>query len=126
MMNGYDYWSNIEGYAKVNPLFDRLFKKLQQAKQWHEQAARYGGASKEIRSARIAIAKFKGTHTPEEWAEIVEQFNGCCARCGKPEFTKDHIVPIYMGGCECIANLQPLCRNCNSSKGPECIDWRVR
>jgi hypothetical protein len=28
--------------------------------------------------------------------------------------TKDHIEPIVVGGCDCVGNLQPVCRHCNS------------
>ncbi len=38
--------------------------------------------------------------------------------------TKDHIVPIYQGGDDSILNIQPMCRNCNSSKGNDTTDYR--
>ena len=31
------------------------------------------------------------------------------------EASKDHIDPVFCGDCDCIANLQPVCRQCNSS-----------
>jgi uncharacterized protein YdaU (DUF1376 family) len=78
------------------------------------------------RSQRLAEARSKGTHTPEEWAALVEVFSGKCVRCGtapdKP--FKDHILPIYKGGSDALENLQPLCPSCNSAKGPEEIDHR--
>lgn len=73
------------------------------------------------RSQRLAIAKEKGTHTKREWTILHDIFDRCVA-CGIPYdhlhggvATKDHIEMIFVGGCDCIANLQPLCRECNTS-----------
>lgn len=83
------------------------------------------------RSRRIAAARAKGTHSKAEWSILAELF-GQCVICsipyeelygGKP--SKDHIVPIFAGGCDCIANIQPVCKNCNSAK-TDMIDYRAR
>ena len=73
------------------------------------------------RGLRLAAAKLKGTHSRLEW-EILHDIFGECVNCGTPYpdlnggvATKDHIVPLYCGGCDCIANLQPVCQSCNSS-----------
>jgi len=70
------------------------------------------------RRLREAEAKIRGSHTPEQWNVLLNIFNHRCACClsetiGNP--TKDHIVPISLGGDDSISNLQPLCRECNSS-----------
>jgi len=74
-----------------------------------------------LRSARMAAARSKGTHTKSEWKALADVF-GRCVNCGAlyseligGQPTKDHITPIYLGGCDCIGNLQPVCRSCNSS-----------
>jgi len=61
-----------------------------------------------------------GTHTKQEW-KILHDIFGKCVSCGIPYemlsgagATKDHIEPLFAGGCDCIANLQPVCRHCNS------------
>lgn len=85
-------------------------------------ASQDGGSN---RSARLSAARKLATHTALEWHTLVEIFDGNCVRCGQSgPIVKDHIVPIYKGGSDGISNLQPLCRSCNSSKGPEDIDHR--
>lgn len=77
-----------------------------------------------LRSARLSNARRIATHTVDEWLALKETI-GCCARCGVGgDQVKDHIKPIYQGGSDGIENIQPLCRTCNSSKGPETIDHR--
>jgi 5-methylcytosine-specific restriction endonuclease McrA len=81
-----------------------------------------------IRSQRMAIARSKGKHTQIEWHDMKQYFKNTCAKCfGNTRLThveKDHIIPIYLGGSDSIKNIQPLCAHCNSSKGPECFDYR--
>lgn len=69
-----------------------------------------------IRQQRLKVAREKGTHTDEEWAALVEEFGGLCARCHckADPISKDHIIPICEGGSDSIDNLQPLCCPCNS------------
>ncbi len=81
------------------------------------------------RAQRLSEARAKGTHTEEEWEAMKAQYNLTCLRCGRREpevkIVKDHITPIYMGGSDALDNLQPLCKSCNSSKGPDCTDYRT-
>jgi len=78
------------------------------------------------RAERLRIAREKGTHTKEEFQKMVNYFNGICVKCGESEdgVFRDHIIPIYQGGSDGIDNLQPLCRKCNTGKGPENVDYR--
>ena len=74
-----------------------------------------------LRTARQARAKLKGTHTKLEWTALFDVF-GACVGCGVPYSDlyggypcKDHIEPIRWEWLrDCIANIQPVCRNCNS------------
>ena len=73
-----------------------------------------------VRKTRLAHARSLGTHTADEWIELLEANQYRCAACGcVPEGRpcKDHITPISLGGSDSIDNLQPLCRECNASKG---------
>lgn len=80
------------------------------------------------REYRLKIAKQKGNHSKKDWLDMKEFFENTCCRChgrsGVIHIEKDHIIPIYLGGSNGIDNIQPLCAFCNTSKGPECIDYR--
>ena len=79
----------------------------------------------QTRSERMAEARKKGTHTDEQWNSMLSFHEHKCAKCGSSEnIVKDHITPIYKGGSDGIDNIQPLCRSCNSAKGPDTTDWR--
>jgi 5-methylcytosine-specific restriction endonuclease McrA len=87
--------------------------------------ANSGEKSGTVRAERMKAARAKGTHTPREWAALVEVCGAKCLRCdavGRLE--KDHIIPVYAGGSDAIDNLQPLCPSCNCRKGPDQRDLR--
>ena len=51
-------------------------------------------------------------------ARVLERGGRRCAECLSPdELEIDHIVPVAKGGTDDDANLQVLCRPCNSRKG---------
>lgn len=81
----------------------------------------------ENRRWRMEQAREEGRHTRAEWEAMKARFLYRCVRCldAGVEITKDHILPVYAeGGHDGIENIQPLCRRCNSAKGPEDVDWR--
>jgi uncharacterized protein YdaU (DUF1376 family) len=95
--------------------------------------ARWGADrdSPKSRSERLAEARRKGTHTKEEWTALQKVCGDRCVICGAHKRTlhggglcKDHIEPIYRGGSDAIENIQPVCRQCNTSKGPASQDYR--
>lgn len=86
-------------------------------------------SNSEKRRERLRQARLLGTHTKDEWAEMLEFFEYTCCCClgefqGLRGVVKDHIIPVYQGGSDSIKNIQPLCNHCNSSKGPNNSDWR--
>jgi 5-methylcytosine-specific restriction endonuclease McrA len=82
------------------------------------------------RGQRMKEARRLGTHTNQEWAEMLTACGTRCLRCRREydgievRLVKDHILPVYQGGSDAIGNLQPLCAECNSQKGPEAKDFR--
>lgn len=68
-----------------------------------------------------------GSHTEAEWHALCARYRWRCLCCQqKKPLTKDHIIPIVVGGRDSIDNLQPLCKSCNSRKGTRTIDYRSR
>lgn len=84
-------------------------------------------------NARVNIANHKrrllidagGSHTEQEWIELCARYDHRCLCCGeiKP-LTKDHVMPLSLGGDNTISNLQPLCLACNLRKHAKHIDYR--
>lgn len=107
--------------------------KYREAQSQTRDAGRKGGLSKwqqtsahsQTRAQRLSAARAIATHTAEQWDALVAYCGNSCVACGSTEnIVKDHIVPIYQGGSDGIENLQPLCRTCNCSKGPDNRDLR--
>lgn len=66
-----------------------------------------------------------GTHTETDWYRLLRKHNYRCAKCQQVKpLTKDHIIPVSLGGTDNIKNIQPLCRSCNSIKGTKIVDYR--
>ena len=70
-----------------------------------------------------------GKHSKREWIEKLASYDSCprCHRSwssipNRPDrrykhvWTKDHIIPLKLGGSDAIENIQPLCYQCNFSK----------
>lgn len=67
-----------------------------------------------------------GKLTRQQWRELCQQHNYCCAACGqKAKLTIDHIIPLSRGGKHSIENIQPLCLPCNQSKSANTVDYRL-
>ena len=45
-----------------------------------------------------------------------------CAYCGKPSEHADHAYPLSRGGAHCVANIQPACAKCNTSKSARILE----
>ena len=88
----------------------------------------FGNYSSSLRKAKEAGAK--GTHTHYEWEALKRDWNYMCLCCKRKEpnikLTKDHIIPLSLGGDNSIDNIQPLCGSCNSRKMQKDIDFRKK
>ena len=73
--------------------------------------------------------KFKlsseGSFTDHEWEELCAKYDHKCLACGEEKpLTRDHVIPISLGGRNDIGNIQPLCKSCNSKKHTDSTDYR--
>lgn len=84
-----------------------------------------GGQWSAYRQTRRARERAGGSFTYEEWVNLCEKYGGKCLKCGAPECTIDHVVPLSKGGSNDISNIQPLCLNCNLRKKDKIADYRV-
>lgn len=53
---------------------------------------------------------------------ILDSWGRCCAYCGQPAGTLDHVRPRCRGGHTVTQNLIAACATCNRAKGSE-LDW---
>jgi len=75
----------------------------------------------QVSSGARRAAIQQGDLTKQEWADVKAAHGFKCAHCGESEgrrkLTLDHIRPLARGGAHTKANVQPLCKPCNSRKG---------
>lgn len=69
------------------------------------------------------------TLTHDEWKRIIQTQGGKCACCkvvfsATTRATRDHVIPVAMGGGLTFENVQALCQSCNSRKSTRAIDYR--
>jgi len=57
--------------------------------------------------------------TLKQWELIKSHYKKTCVYCGKKpkQLTKDHIIPLSIGGEHTFTNIVPACSSCNSKKG---------
>ena len=83
----------------------------------HAEARR---ASDLRRRSRERESILLGQHTEAQWRDLCARHKRRCAICKKQKIlTRDHILPLRLGGGDEITNIQPLCRECNSRKGAQ-------
>lgn len=82
---------------------------------------------RELRRVRTEL--LGNTLTGQEWLSILRCQGFRCAACQR-KFTRqlpptrDHIVPVILGGALIVDNCQALCQSCNAKKGTRIVDYR--
>lgn len=113
----------INGEVVFRPFDDHTYTMLQDHSTYN--GVKYKSKDYAFNKRAEHVCKFR----KYEWYYMVRFFNHRCCKCesevigGIP--TKDHIYGIRQGGSNSIRNIQPLCRECNTSKGKEVVDYRV-
>lgn len=89
-------------------------------RRWRQENLERDAAAKRRRKARKRN-NLTIPFTPAQLAARLSMFAGCWM-CGGPATAVDHVKPIAKGGADILANLRPVCKPCNSSKGDK---WEV-
>lgn len=55
--------------------------------------------------------------TPGAISKIEAAWGHRCYYCNRGAESMDHLVPLSKGGANCVENLVPSCKSCNSKKG---------
>ena len=98
-------------WAKNNPEKRKIARK-----KWKDKNRELVNHYEKARQNRLAGAS--GSHTLNQWLELVEQYKRMCAYCNcVKKLTKDHVIPVSKGGTDNIENIVPACVSCNSRKG---------
>lgn len=78
--------------------------------------------NKRVRNARRRLAEAQasllGDYDEDQWYALLEGCSFSCVICGcilENGSCADHIIPVTRGGSNSIRNIQPVCRECNSS-----------
>lgn len=101
-------------------------EKVERDRQWRAQNP--GKNTEYWNNRRAKKLGNGGTVTTKEWQELVKKYNNTCLGCGRTgvKLTRDHVIPLSLGGIHHISNIQPLCISCNSSKHTKTIDYRPK
>lgn len=109
----------ISNYRKewlvLNP--DKKEKFYLYKQEWRKKHPENEKLTQERRKANLLGAKIND-FTVNQWVELLELFNSCCAYCGGyfSNLTQDHIIPLSRGGNHTKENIVPACISCNCRK----------
>ena len=72
---------------------------------------------------RMQRALFVGT----AWVSIIEHYGKSCLCCGSDVLTINHVTQLSQDSAtdNCLANIQPLCHDCDVKRKGEPIDYRL-
>lgn len=117
--SGQNHWMWKGGVSSLNRKEYLKFKSREWKKKHKDKVQHYNFLYK----TRLR----NGIFTLNEWNELKKFYKFTCPACYRKEpeitLTKDHIMPLCLGGKNTIDNIQPLCLSCNSRKNKRYIKY---
>ena len=110
-------WKKTEKGRASARRYDLSDKKKAAYRRWERTPN--GKAYSALKDAkRRAVTIAVGNVTAAEWQEILARHNHQCAYCGRSDLklTRDHYIPLKLGGQHIASNIVPACQVCNSKK----------
>jgi 5-methylcytosine-specific restriction endonuclease McrA len=92
-----------------------------------QQRQYWGNVEHQRERAKVSANKRRaltvGDLTTDQWYEVLEEFDNCCAYCQARDVSLaiEHVVPLSRGGRHTKGNVVPACKSCNSSKGAKSL-----
>ena len=111
------YHANKEQEAARSKTYRLLHNRRVYFRKWRKDNPDKARAKRRNRRARKNSAPGYATGEQESWRWEVH--GNKCYICGAPAEATDHVIPLDKGGSDWPANLRPICRRCNSVKGPK-------
>lgn len=114
------YRSKAENIEKLNAwqreyTQRNLAKKAEYYRAWRQTNPASASAQRHRRRALLNSAP--GAATPEQISGRVAMWGEKCWVCSEKYAAMDHVKPLIKGGSNWPANLRPICKSCNGSKG---------
>jgi len=116
--------ANVISKAKTRR---KYFTKDEDATARYQAVKRYRKANKAKVNAEDRQSKALKRHPffVEMKQEMIEYYGDKCLSCKRRKSNcMDHVIPLAQNGGNYPANLQPLCRRCNTSKQRQSTDFR--
>lgn len=115
------YYANPEVFAaRKKKYVSENADKVRSARSRYKRSERGREVERKYEHKRRALEKLAHHYpwTAEEIEKRLDEFDNCCAYCGRSDrpLTLDHFLSISSGGADCLGNIVPCCRPCNSSK----------
>jgi 5-methylcytosine-specific restriction endonuclease McrA len=134
-----DYRANLQTERERSRLYDA--KRREQRKAYRERMKdhrkAYNAAWKKANKDKVNLQNHRrrvnlevggGHYTPQQWERLKRKYGHRCLCCREKDvaLTVDHVRPVSRGGSNDIGNIQPLCFDCNNSKGTKTVDYRPK
>lgn len=111
------FQENREKHRMIHRSYNKAWRKTHLKESCDYRKKRY-------RYEKLASGEF----TKDDFNLLMHKYNNTCLCCGNREpdikLVADHVIPLALGGSNCIENRQPLCIDCNRRKNARIIDYR--